>query len=170
MELTPKLKAQIDTILSVHRWTGWGIGIIGMTLVVSFLIYASYWTVADGIVIGMLYVMMALLLGTVFVRYRMWLRFVTNQKARNLLTFRMMAQTLAFSGIGLYGVFYFSSGANEPQSFLMFLATQVIFLAVDYLGKRLDRVIQSHDENYLTGRDLKAIQDVRAYEKERENG
>lgn len=166
MELSPKVKSQIDTILKVDRWTGWGIGIIGIGLVISFLIYASYWTLSDGVVTGALYGVLAILLTSVFIRYRMWLRYVTNQTARNLLSLKMIAHTLALTGIGIYSFFYFTSESTEPQSFRMFLASQLTFLAVEYLAKRFDRVIQSYDENYLTDKDIKEIRDVRAYEEE----
>ncbi|WP_215144409.1 hypothetical protein [Exiguobacterium qingdaonense] len=166
MESSPKVKSQVDTILKVDRLTSWGVGIIGVGLVAGFLIYASYWTIAEGVIVGMLYFMLALLLSAVLIRYRMWLRFVKNQTARKLLSFKMIAHTLAFSGIGVYGIFYFNSGPTEPQSFRMFLLSQLTFFGIEYLAKRFDRVIQSYDENYLTDKDIKEIREVREYEKE----
>ncbi|WP_214786154.1 hypothetical protein [Exiguobacterium sp. s183] len=166
MEPSPTVKSQIDTILKVDRWTGWGVGIIGIGLVVSFLIYASYWTLSDGVITGTLYAVLAVVLTGIFVRYQMWLRFVKNQTARNLLSFKMMAHTLALTGVGIYGLFYFTSEATSTQSFRMFLLSQLTFFGIEYLAKRFDRVIQSYDENYLTDQDLKAIREVREYEKE----
>jgi len=166
MEPSPKVKAQIDTILKVDRLTKWGVGIIGIGLIVSFLIYASYWTLSDGVVTGTLYAVLAAVLTGIFIQYRMWLRFVTNQTARNLLSFKMMAHTLALTGVGIYGLFYFTSEATSTQSFRMFLLSQLTFFGIEYLAKRFDRVIQSYDENYLTDQDLKEIREVREYEKE----
>lgn len=170
MELSPKVKSQIDTILKVDRWTGLGVGIIGVGLVVSFLIYASYWTLSDGVVTGTLYAVLSILLTSIFIRYRMWLRFVKNQMARNLLSLKMIAHTLALTGIGVYSLFYFTSESTEPQSFRIFLASQLTFLAVEYLARRFDRVIQSYDENYLTEKDLKLIREAREIEKEQSHG
>lgn len=169
MELSPQSKKQVDHILRFEKWRSWGVGIIGVSIVTAMLVYASYWEMTDSIFIAFLSLIATLVVVTETAGYRMWLRFVKQRKARQLLTFRFTVFLLGYLGLNYYGLGVLYQD-TQPQSFQMFLFWQAVFWGAAFFGKWLDRIIQKHDGHYLTGKDLKLIREAREIEQEKTYG
>ncbi|TCI43016.1 MULTISPECIES: hypothetical protein [unclassified Exiguobacterium] len=169
MELSPQTKQQIDTVLRMDKWTSWGVGIIGVSAIIGMLIYASYWEMPDSFFLIFIFSIFSLVVTTEVMRFRMWRRFVKNEKARKLLTLRYTAYLLGLVALGYYGVVVFNQ-TSQPQSFQAFLLSQAFFWGATFFGKWLDCIIQKHDGNYLTDQDIKAIKEAREIEKEERYG
>ncbi|WP_070329094.1 hypothetical protein [Exiguobacterium aurantiacum] len=169
MELSPQTKQQIDTVLRMDKWTSWGVGIIGVSAIIGMLIYASYWEMPDSFFLIFIFSIFSLVVTTEVMRFRMWRRFVKNEKARKLLTLRYTAYLLGLVALGYYGIVVFNQ-TSQPQSFQAFLLSQAFFWGATFFGKWLDRIIQKHDGNYLTDQDIKAIKEAREIEKEERYG
>ncbi|TCI61721.1 hypothetical protein [Exiguobacterium sp. SH3S1] len=169
MELSPQTKQQIDTVLRMDKWTSWGVGIIGVSAIIGMLIYASYWERPDSFFLIFMFSIFSLVVTTEVMRFRMWRRFVKNEKARKLLMLRHTAYLLGLVALGYYGIVVFNQ-TSQPQSFQAFLLSQAFFWGATFFGKWLDRIIQKHDGNYLTDQDIKAIKEAREIEKEERYG
>ncbi|MFN4214679.1 hypothetical protein [Exiguobacterium sp.] len=169
MELSPHSKRQIDTLLRFQTFTSWTIGIVGVTAIIGILTYASYRSISDGALITTMFAIYFLLIGMEVARFNLWLRFVKNKQARNLLSLRYTASFIGFAAIGYFGYVVFNQ-TPQPQSFQAFLLSQAFFWGASFLGKWLDRIIQKHDDHYLTDKDLKLIREARELEREESHG
>ncbi|TCI75823.1 hypothetical protein EVJ20_12650 [Exiguobacterium sp. SH0S1] len=169
MELSPQTKQQIDTVLRMDKWTSWGVGIFVVAAIIGMLTYASYWEMPDSFFLIFIFSIFSLVITTEMMRFRMWRRFVKNEKARKLLTLRYTAYLLGLVALGYYGIVVFNQ-TSQPQSFQAFLLSQAFFWGATFFGKWLDRIIQKHDGNYLTDQDIKAIKEAREIEKEERYG
>ncbi|EPE60903.1 hypothetical protein L479_02716 [Exiguobacterium sp. S17] len=169
MELSPQTKQQIDTVLRMDKWTSWGVGIFIVAAIVGMLTYASYWEMPDSFLLIFIFSIFSLVITTEMMRFRMWRRFLKNEKARKLLTLRYTAYLLGLVALGSYGIVVFNQ-TSHPQSFQAFLLSQAFFWSATFFGKWLDRIIQKHDGHYLTEQDIKDIKEAREIEKERSHG
>ncbi|MEW8968660.1 hypothetical protein [Exiguobacterium alkaliphilum] len=163
MELSPHSKRQIDTLLRFQTFTGWTIGILTVTVIIGMLTFASYRDLSTGAIMATIFGFCFLLIGIEVAKFNLWLRFVKNKKARRLLSLRYTAMFIGFAAIGYFGYVVFNQ-TPQPQSFQAFLLSQAFFWGASFIGKWLDRIIQTHDDRYLTDKDLKLIREARELE------
>ncbi|MCT4782729.1 MULTISPECIES: hypothetical protein [Exiguobacterium] len=162
MELSTHSKRQIDTLLRFQTFTSWTVGIILVTAIVAIFTIASYADLSDRAIMATIFGFYFLLIGIEVAKFNLWLKFVKNKKARMLLSLRYTAMFIGYAAIGYFGYVVFNQ-TPQPQSFQAFLLSQAFFWGASFIGKWLDRIIQTHDDRYLTDKDLKLIREAREY-------
>lgn len=162
MELSTHSKRQIDTLLRFQTFTSWTVGIILVTAIIVMFTIASYADLSDRAIMATILSFYFLVIGIEVAKFNLWLKFVKNKKARMLLSLRYTAMFIGFAAIGYFGYVVFNQ-TPQPHSFQAFLLSQAFFWGASFIGKWLDRIIQTHDDRYLTDKDLKLIREAREY-------
>lgn len=165
MELSPETKHQIDTVLRIDKWTKWGVGIALILAFIAMISMFSYDVVPNKFMYGFFGIFVLLLLLPEVVHLKMWRGFLTNHQARRLLSLRFAAYLIGVGGLGFYAFGTLSQSDYHPQTIQSFLLSQAFFWGARYFGKWLERIIQQHDEHYMTTDDIEAIKEVREMER-----